>query len=240
MFGSGGSLDAAARPDQLWAALRTSRAAQFPAGWRVYAFMDAPLGWKGGMAEHDRRVADAYARESERLRGFIRRRVAAADDADDILQEVFSELVEAARLPAPIEHMGAWRFPVARHRIADWFRRRGVRGADAAYRPLDDADAEGPALEDLLPSSDGGPEAAYMRRVFLEELDDALAELPAAQREVFIAHELDGRSFKDLAAERGVPVNTLLSQKHYAVRHLRRRLQAMRAEFIDIDTHEGS
>ena len=202
--------------------------------------MDAPLGWKGGMAEHDRRVADAYAREGERLRGFIRRRVAAADDADDILQEVFSELVEAARLPAPIEHMGAWLFQVARHRIADWFRRRGVRGADAAHRPLDDADAEGPALEDLLPSPDGGPEAAYMRRVFLEELDDALAELPAAQREVFIAHELDGRSFKDLAAERGVPVNTLLSQKHYAVRHLRRRLQAMRAEFIDIDTHEGS
>jgi RNA polymerase sigma factor (sigma-70 family) len=202
--------------------------------------MDAQLGWKGGMTEHDRRVADAYAREGERLRGFIRRRVAAADDADDILQDVFSELVEATRLPAPIEHVGAWLFQVARHRIADWFRRRGVRGAEAAPRPLEDADAEGPALEDLLPSPDSGPEAAYMRRVFLEELDDALAELPAAQRDVFLAHELDGRSFKDLAAERGVPVNTLLSQKHYAVRHLRRRLQAMRAEFNDIDNPEGS
>jgi RNA polymerase sigma factor (sigma-70 family) len=202
--------------------------------------MDAQLGWKGGMAEHDRRVADAYAREGARLRGFIRRRVAAADDADDILQDVFSELVEATRLPAPIEHVGAWLFQVARHRIADWFRRRGVRGTDAAPQAFEDADADGPALEDLLPSPDAGPEAAYMRRVFLEELDDALAELPAAQREVFLAHELDGRSFKDLAAERGLSVNTLLSQKHYAVRHLRQRLQALRAEFIDTDTSKGS
>jgi RNA polymerase sigma factor (sigma-70 family) len=202
--------------------------------------MDAQLGWKGGMAEHDRRVADAYAREGERLRGFIRRRVAAADDADDILQEVFSELVEAVRLPAPIEHVGAWLFQVARHRIADWFRRRAVRGTDAALQAVADETADGPALEDLLPSPDAGPESAYMRRVFLEELDEALAELPAAQREVFLAHELDGRSFKDLAAERGVAVNTLLSQKHYAVRHLRRRLQALRAEFIDTDLSKGS
>lgn len=203
--------------------------------------MDAQLGWKEGMAEHDRRVADAYAREGERLRGFIRRRVSAADDADDILQDVFSELVEAVRLPAPIEHVGAWLFQVARHRIADWFRRRSVRGTETAPSPDGDAEGvDGPALEDLLPSPDGGPEAAYMRRVLLEELDDALAELPAAQRDIFLAHELDGRSFKDLAAERGVPVNTLLSQKHYAVRHLRRRLQALRAEFIDTHPPEGS
>ena len=201
--------------------------------------MDAELGWKGGMAEQDRRVADAYARERERLRGFIRRRVAGTDDADDILQDVFSELVAATRLPAPIEHVGAWLFEVARNRIADWFRRRAVRGTPSPAATTDAGDDADPPLEDLLPSPDGGPEAAWLRRVFIEELDDALAELPAAQRDVFIAHELDGRSFKELAAERGVPVNTLLSQKHYAVRHLRRRLQAIRAELIALDTSEG-
>lgn len=192
--------------------------------------MDVNVGLNRGMVEQDRRISDAFAREGSRLRGFIRRRVAAPADVEDILQDVFSELVEAARLVKPIEHMGAWLFSVARNRITDLFRKRQT----AAPVPQGlDADEAEPALEDLLPSPDAGPESAYARRLFLEELDEALDELPAAQRDVFIAHELEGRSFKELARETGLGVNTLLSQKHYAVRHLRRRLQAIHDEFMD-------
>ncbi|HEX7440179.1 MAG TPA: sigma-70 family RNA polymerase sigma factor [Caldimonas sp.] len=182
------------------------------------------------MAEQDRRIADAFLREGGRLRGFIRNRVAAPADVEDILQDVFFELVEAARLVKPIEHTGAWLFSVARNRITDLFRKRR---ADAPAPQSPAADAAEPSLEDLLPASDAGPEAAYTRRLFLEALDEALDELPAAQRDVFIAHELEGRSFKELARETGLGINTLLSQKRYAVLHLRRRLQAIRAEFID-------
>ncbi|HUP07033.1 MAG TPA: sigma-70 family RNA polymerase sigma factor [Caldimonas sp.] len=197
------------------------------------------------MAESDRRIADAFRRESARLRGFIRRRVAAADDVEDVLQDVFSDLVEALRLPRPIEHLSAWLYEVTRRRIADRFRRTGraalAGDADAeAARTAASGDEDPTSLEDLLPSADAGPEAAYARRLFIEAVDDALAELPAAQREVFIAHELDGKSFRQLAAERGIGINTLLSQKRYAVLHLRRRLEAIRAEFVFPETDHRS
>lgn len=175
--------------------------------------------------EQDRRIAQAMAREGGRLQAFIRRRVADAGDAEDILQEVLYELVEAVRLMTPIEQVGAWLFRVARNRIIDLFRRRSPE----APRDVSIED-EAFAFEDLLPSPDGGPEAELARGVLLEELAAALDELPEEQREVFIAHEIEGRSFKELAAETGLSVNTLLSRKHYAVLHLRRRLRDIHDE----------
>ena len=172
--------------------------------------------------------------QRRRLRGFIRKRVPDPADAEDILQEVFYEWVEAVRLLRPIEQVGAWLFRVARNRITDLFRKKRSERFDwpdaATSESLDLADA---SLEDLLPSADAGPEAAYARRLLLEELDAALDELPEEQRSVFLAHELEGRSFKELAAQTGVGVNTLLSRKRYAVLHLRRRLQAIHDEFFD-------
>lgn len=175
--------------------------------------------------EESRRLTADIARESPRLRNFIRRRVADEADVEDVLQDVFSELFEAYRLLQPIEQVGAWLYRVARNRITDRYRRRGTE----ARVELPDDDAE--HLLDLLPSADAGPEAAYLRAALLEELDEALEELPEEQQQVFIAHEFEGRSFKELAAETGESVNTLLSRKHYAVRHLRKRLQAIYEEF---------
>lgn len=165
-------------------------------------------------------------REQRRLRNFIRRRVVDEGDVEDILQDVFYELVVAYRLMEPVQQVGAWLFRVARNRIIDLFRKRTSEALRSAPTP---AATEEEALrwEDLLPSPDAGPEAAYARRVLAEELDAALDELPEEQCEVFIAHEIEGRSFKELAAEMGLSVNTLLSRKHYAVLHLRRRLQAI-------------
>src|SRR5512133_2284176 len=187
--------------------------------------MDEALGQRWAMAdEQDQRIADAIDRDHARLRRFIRRSVADRDDAEDILQDVFYELIEAYRTMKPIEQVTAWLFRVARNRITDLFRRR-ARDSDRA-RPVRQAAGEEPgAMLDLLPSRDAGPEAAYARRVLADELASAIEELPAEQREVFVAHEIMGRTFKELAAETGVSVNTLLSRKHYAVRHLRRRLQ---------------
>jgi RNA polymerase sigma factor (sigma-70 family) len=177
--------------------------------------------------EQDQRISEAVAREQPRLRNFIRKRVPGESDVEDILQDVFFELVEAYRLMKPVEQVGAWLFRVARNRITDFFRRKKPEAlSDAA------TDGEAFPLEDLLPSPDAGPDAAYARGVLLEELDAALDELPEEQRDVFIAHEVQGRSFKELAAETGLSVNTLLSRKHYAVLHLRRRLQAIYDEFI--------
>jgi RNA polymerase sigma factor (sigma-70 family) len=172
--------------------------------------------------EQDQRISDAIAREQPRLRNFIRKRVPVEVDVEDILQDVFFELVEAYRLMKPVEQVGAWLFRVARNRITDFFRRKKPESLGDA--PSGDEDF---ALEDLLPSPDAGPEAVYARGVLLEELDAALDELSEEQRDVFTAHEIQGRSFKDLAAETGLSVNTLLSRKHYAVLHLRRRLQAI-------------
>jgi RNA polymerase sigma factor (sigma-70 family) len=177
-------------------------------------------------AEQDRRISQAVAREGGRLRAFIRRRVADAEEAEDILQEVLYELVEAVRLTAPIEQVGAWLFRVARNRITDLFRKRSPETS----RDVSVED-ESFALEDLLPAPGGGPEAELARNVLLEELEAALDELPEEQRKVFIAHEIEGRSFKELAAETGVSVNTLLSRKHYAILHLRRRLRDIHDEF---------
>jgi RNA polymerase sigma factor (sigma-70 family) len=181
-------------------------------------------------ARQDQRISETIEREQARLRNFIWKRVADEGDAEDILQEVFYELVEAYRLMKPVEQVGAWLLRVARSRITDLFRMKktdALRNDSIAVAE----DGEELLLEDLLPSPEAGPEVAYARRVLLEELDAALDELPEEQREVFIAHELEGRSFKELAAETGLSVNTLLSRKHYAVLHLRRRLQAIYDEF---------
>src|SRR6266446_167526 len=179
--------------------------------------------------EQDRRISDVVKREQSRLRNFIRRRVPDPRDAEDILQDVFYELVEANRLLMPIEHVTGWLFRVARNRITDLFRKKKPENfSDTAV-----ADETGELLvwEDLLPSPDAGPEALYARSVLLDELELAVDELPEEQREVFVAHELDGRSFKEMAAETGVSVNTLLSRKRYAVLHLRGRLQRIHDEF---------
>ena len=179
--------------------------------------------------EQDRRITDVVKQEQSRLRNFIRRRVPDSRDAEDILQDVFYELVEANRLLMPIEHMTGWLFRVARNRITDLFRKKKPESLSDAVA-ADDED-ESLLLEDLLPSPDAGPDALYARSVLLEELEDALDELPDEQREVFVGHEIEGRSFKQMAAESGVSVNTLLSRKRYAVLHLRERLQSVYDEF---------
>jgi RNA polymerase sigma factor (sigma-70 family) len=181
------------------------------------------------MTEKDRQISEVVAEQGSRLRNFIRRRLADPSDAEDILQEVFYELVEANRLLMPIEHVTGWLFRVARNRITDLFRKKKPETFSGAA--IEDEDGHSLRIEDLLPSPDAGPEALYVRNVLLEELDFALGELPDEQREVFIAHELEGRSFKELSAETGVSVNTLLSRKRYAVLHLRGRLQNIYDEF---------
>jgi RNA polymerase sigma factor (sigma-70 family) len=181
------------------------------------------------MTEQDRQISEVVAEQRSRLRNFIRRRVPDPADAEDIVQEVFYELVEANRLLMPIEHVTGWLFRVARNRITDLFRKKKpVKFSDAA---IEDETGELLQIEDLLPSPDAGPEALYFRSVLLEEMEIALEELPDEQREVFVAHELEGRSFKELSAETGVSVNTLLSRKRYAVLHLRERLQSIHDEF---------
>ncbi|HEY6943817.1 MAG TPA: sigma-70 family RNA polymerase sigma factor [Candidatus Acidoferrum sp.] len=181
------------------------------------------------MTEQDRRISEIVAEQRIRLRNFIRRRVPDPSDAEDILQDVFYKLVEANRLLMPIEHVTGWLFRVARNRITDLFRKKNrERFSDAA---MEDEEGELQQIEDLLPSPDAGPEALYVRNALLDELELALDELPDEQREVFVAHELDGRSFKKMAEETGVSVNTLLSRKRYAVLHLRERLRAIYDEF---------
>jgi len=179
--------------------------------------------------EQDRRIADVVRRERSRLLNFIRRRVPDSRDAEDILQDVFYALVQANRLVMPIDHVTGWLFRVARNRITDLFRsRRATAFADPGSANEDDA-----AWEDLLLSPDAGPEALYVRQVLLDELASALDELPDEQRAVFVAHEFEGRSFKQIAEDTGVSVNTLLSRKRYAVLRLRERLQHVYDEFIE-------
>src|SRR3989475_1901355 len=194
--------------------------------------MDEP--WSiTSMTERDRQISEIIAEERSRLRNFIRRRVPDPRDGEDILQDVFYELMEVNRLLMPIEHVTGWLFRVARNRITDLFRKQRPESFSdtAVARNDDDDDDELLQLEDLLPSPDAGPEALYARNVLLEELELAVDELPEEQREVFVAHELEGRSFKEMAAETGVSVNTLLSRKRYAVLHLRERLQSIYDEF---------
>jgi len=179
--------------------------------------------------EQDQRISEVLKREQSRLRDFIRRRVPDPRDAEDILQDVFYKLVEANRLLMPIEHVTGWLFRVARNRITDVFRKR--RPENFSDLTIAGDDDEALRLEDLLPSPDAGPAAQYARRVLIEELRKALAELPPEQRDVFLAHEVEGRSFQEMAAETGVNVNTLLSRKRYAVRRLRERLQSVYEDF---------
>ncbi len=173
------------------------------------------------MTDQDRGIFGVIAGEESRLRNFIRRRVPNEADAEDLLQEVFFEVIEAYRLMEPVERWGAWMFQVARNRIIDLFRKRRVEASETGTE----------LLLDGLPSPEAGPAEAYARAVLLDELEAALEELPEEQREVFVAHEVEGYSFKEIAARTGVSVNTLLSRKHYAVLHLRRRLQAVYDEF---------
>jgi RNA polymerase sigma factor (sigma-70 family) len=178
--------------------------------------------------EQDRRISDVVRREQSRLRNFIRSRVPDPGDAEDILQDVFYELVEANRLLMPIGHVTGWLFRVARNRITDLFRKKKPE----SFGDVPVADEQEPmSLEDLLPPPDAGPDALYARSVLLDELEEALDELPEEQRRVFVAHEIEGRSFKEMAAETGVSINTLLARKRYAVLHLRERLQNIYDEF---------
>jgi RNA polymerase sigma factor (sigma-70 family) len=177
--------------------------------------------------EQDQLIAEAVERDEPRLRNFIRKRVLNLGDADDVLQDVFYELISAYRMMQPAEQVTAWLFRVARNRITDLFRRKK---AVSLSEPVEEEEGTR-ALEDLLPSPDAGPDAVFARGVLMEALDEALEELPAEQREVFVAHEVMGRSFKEIAEGTGVSVNTLLSRKRYAVLHLRERLQEMKQSF---------
>lgn len=182
------------------------------------------------MADEDQRISEVVKRERSRLGNFIRHRVPDPRDAEDILQDVFYDLVEANRLLMPIEHVTGWLFRVARNRIIDLFRKK--RPESFSEAGVEDEEGELLRIEELLPSPDAGPEALYVRHVLLEELELALNELPDEQREVFVGNELEGRSFKEMAEETGLSVNTLLSRKRYAVLHLRERLQSIYDEFM--------
>ncbi len=183
--------------------------------------MEAAAGVSQERAEQDRRLAGAFEAERRRLLSFIRRRIPSEIDAEDLLQDVFYELVEAYRLMKPVAHAGAWMMQVARNRITDIFRSSRRQVEEDGGRRL---------LEDLLPSPDAGPDAVFARGVLLEEIEAALEELPASQREVFLAHEVEGRSFAEISRDTGVSVTTLLSRKHYAVKRLRQRLQRIYRE----------
>jgi RNA polymerase sigma factor (sigma-70 family) len=193
--------------------------------------MDEALGKRGRMAQQDQRISEVINREYSGLRNFIRKRVRDQVDAEDILQDVFYELIEAYRMMKPIEQVTAWLFRVARNRIIDLFRRRKRDESRSAPKHATENGAA-PDLIDLLPSAEAGPETAFLRGLLLEELDAALDELPDEQREVFVAHEWMGYSFNEIAAGTGVGLNTLLSRKHYAVLHLRQRLRDVYEQFM--------
>jgi RNA polymerase sigma factor (sigma-70 family) len=184
-----------------------------------------PSSWT--ITEQDQLLSQALERDQPRLRSFIRKHVTDTSEVEDILQDVFYELLETYRLMKPVEHVTAWLFRVARNRMIDLFRKKKPSSLNNPASVEEDGDT----LEDLLPSADAGPEALYARNLLLDALDEALEELPKAQREVFIAHELMGQSFKEISAETGLSVNTLLSRKHYAVMHLRQSLQSIYESF---------
>jgi RNA polymerase sigma factor (sigma-70 family) len=198
--------------------------------------VDEALKKQWPMAEQDQKIAEVVSREQSRLRSFIRRRVPDPRDAEDILQDVFYKLVEANRLLMPIDHVTGWLFRVARNRIIDLWREQKFEGVGETERSQTNSLRYGEEesefrLEELLPSPDEGPEAVYARNILLEELELAINELPLEQREVFVAHEFEGRSFKEMAAATGTNVNTLLARKRYAVLHLRERLRKIYEEF---------
>jgi len=181
------------------------------------------------LQEEDRRLAEILAEDRARLRDFIRARVPNEADAEDLLQEVFYEVILAYRLMAPVERWSAWMFRVARNRIIDRFRKKRPEGMGSVNTT---EDGERLLLEDVLPGPEAGPESVYARHMLLEELEEAIDELPEDQRIVFVAHEIDGLSMKDIARRTGVGLNTVLSRKRYAVLYLRGRLQAIYDEFM--------
>lgn len=180
------------------------------------------------MAEHNNHITENVLRERARLLNFIRQRIADPTEAEDILQDVFYEFVAAYHLPEPIEQVGAWLFRVARNRIIDRFRKK----KEQLFADMGKEDEDDYWLDELLPPVDG-PEAAYAREILLQELQDALNELPQEQRDIFIAHELQGRRFEELAAETGTKVSTLIARKRYAVLHLRKRLYTIYEDFLE-------
>ncbi|SFS00453.1 RNA polymerase sigma factor, sigma-70 family [Granulicella pectinivorans] len=180
------------------------------------------------IAEQDQFIAEAIEQDTPRLRSFIGKRVFDTGDAEDILQDVFYELIQTYRIMKPVEQVTAWLYRVARNRITDLFRKQKPASLDEPAF----TDKDGATLLDLLPSEDDGPDAIYARTLLLDSLDDALEELPEEQREVFLAHELEGRSFKEMSDETGTSINTLLSRKRYAVLHLRRRLEEINRQFV--------
>lgn len=189
--------------------------------------MDTTISLNPLMAEKEQRIVETISRERGQLRNFIRRRVPDANEAEDILQDVFFEFIEAYRLPEPIEQVGAWLYRVARNRIIDRFRKK----REEPLPEMTGEDGETHWLDEVLPASEGGPDAAYARAILMEEVYAALEELPPEQREVFISHELEGVSFKEMVAQSGLSMNTLLARKRYAVLHLRARLRTIYDEF---------
>ena len=167
-------------------------------------------------AEQNQRLSRAFELERRRLLAYIRRHIPGQIDAEDLLQDVFCELVEAYRTMKPVAHAGAWMMQVAKNRLIDLFRRGNREAVEDAGKRI---------LLDLLPSPDDGPDALFAREVVIAEIEAALGELPPSQREVFLAHEIDRRSFAEISSETGVSVKTLLSRKHYAVKRLRKRLR---------------
>ncbi len=183
-------------------------------------------------SEDNARIVAAVNAQGPRLRAFVRRQIADLSEVDDIVQDAFLELVSAYRLMAPIEHVAAWLQRVAQNRIIDRFRKESritFEGDPSTVREADPNSVATGILDEWLAPDIVGPEDSYVRDVMAEELAAAVDELPAEQRAIFIAHEVEGRSFKELAAEWGVGVNTLLGRKHAAVLHLRKRLQDIRS-----------
>ena len=178
-------------------------------------------------------IGETVRKERGRLLTFIRRRLPDPDDAEDVLQDVFVELTEAYQLAKPIERVAAWLFAVARNKISDWYRKTPP-GRTLSLTITDEAEAGTPVLGAWLATTDEtGPESEFFRETLMDTLTDALTELPDDQREVFVQHELEGRSFRDMAAEWDVPINTLLSRKRYAILHLRKRLRDLYDDFLD-------
>jgi RNA polymerase sigma factor (sigma-70 family) len=193
--------------------------------------MDEALERQWLTAQQDERISEAVDREYAGLRRFIRKRVADPGEAEDILQDVFYELIEAYRLMKPVEQVTGWLFRVARNRMIDLFRRKKREALRNEPSPVTE-DGDSLNLDEWVPSQQAGPEAVYIGELLADALDDALEELPGEQREVFVAHELMGYSFEEISERTGVKVNTLLSRKRYAVQYLRRRLQAIYDEFV--------
>lgn len=180
----------------------------------------------------NRSMQETVKRERSRLLDFIRKRIPDADDAEDILQDVFHQLVESYRLTKPVEEVTAWLFTVARNKITDRFRKKKTESLEKQLAYANEADGERLSLLDLLPAETDLPEAALLRSALMDELEAALDELPAEQREVFILHEIEGKSFNEISERKGVGVNTLLSRKRYAVLYLRERLRDLYEELI--------